>query len=78
MNETRPYNSGGFAFVHEGIAGFIDRHGFVSMGGCGFHIEESTPRFQISVLKQLRAATRNVKSDTTRNELYRLMAKIPD
>ena len=42
-------------FKHGSFTGYIDRHGFVRIGGCGFHYDSSGEGVRLSVKRAIAA-----------------------
>lgn len=60
-----------------GIQFNIDPYGFVTGGGAGFHIEDSSKRFQTLAIVELHRLARSTRPTNVRHQACRIMCKIP-
>ena len=60
-----------------GIRFNIDKHGFVTGGGAGFHIEDASKRFQMLAMVELHRLAIATKVAAVREQTYRIMQLIP-
>ena len=60
-----------------GIRFNIDKHGFVTGGGAGFHIEDASRMFHLLAMNELHKLALSTKVTEIRQQTYRIMQMIP-